>query len=219
MRIGIYSERIRGIIENYPVGEPFINENIAEILKKEFDLAQRDAMLITNNKLKRMYDEGKLGRIEKGVYYVTKQTVFGQVKPDYDRYAVKMLTISADEIIGYESGASFFNRIGLSTLIPREIEVVSNNYRRKLPDNCHVTAKKPPVNITSENYRYLQMLDVINDMRRLHIDAENPEEIISSVIAKNKIDPIRLVGFARKFYPQRILPKVIDIIVGDDFTL
>jgi len=177
MRTGIYSERICKIIKDFPVGEPFTNESVAEILKKEFDLSFSNAELITNNKLKRMFDEGKLGRIEKGVYYVPKQTVFGPVKPDYDRYTVKMLTMDKDEIIGYESGSSFFNRIGLSTLIPREIEVVTNNYRKKLPENCHVTAKKPPIDVTSENHRYLQVLDVINDMGKLHIYAENPEEI------------------------------------------
>lgn len=46
-----------------------------------------------------------------------------------------------DDIIEYESDVSFLNRIGLSTLIPREIEVATNNYRRKLPENCHITVK------------------------------------------------------------------------------
>lgn len=218
MRTGLYSERICRIIGDFPVGEPFTNESIAEILKKEFDLTSSNAELITNNKLKRMFDEGKIGRIEKGVYYVPKQTVFGQVKPDYDRYAVKMLTMDKDEIIGYESGASFLNRIGLSTLIPREIEVVTNNYRRKLPENCHVTVKKPPVLVTDENFRYLQILDGIENMNKLHIDAENPTKLFNSVITTNNLDPIKLAGYARKYYPQRILPSVIDIIIGDDLT-
>ena len=218
MRTGLYSERIRRIIEDFPVGEPFTNESIAGILKKEFELTSENAELITNNKLKRMFDEGKLGRIEKGVYYVPKQTVFGPVKPDFDRYTVKMLTMDMDKVIGYESGSSFFNRIGLSTLIPREIEVVTNNYRKKLPEKCHVTTRKPPVSVTNENHRYLQVLDVISDMSRLHIDAENPNGILNAVIVKNGLAPVRLAGYARKYYPQRVLPKVIDIIIGDDLT-
>lgn len=214
----MYSSRIRGVIEDFPAGEPFTNEKIAELLKKEFDLTAGSAELITNNTLKRMFDEGKLERLGKGVYYVSKQTAFGRVKPDYNRYAIDMLTKNNDEIIGYESGASFMNRIGLSTLIPREIEVVSNNYRRKLPEACRIAVKKPPVVVTNENFRYLQMLDAISNMNRLHIDAENPREIINSVISKNEIDPVRLAGFARKYYPQRVLPKVVDIIIGDDLT-
>ena len=39
MRTGLYSERIRRIIEDFPVGEPFTNESIAGILKKEFERA------------------------------------------------------------------------------------------------------------------------------------------------------------------------------------
>lgn len=218
MRTGLYSERICEIVEDFPVGEPFTNESIAEILKKEFDLTSSNAKLITNNKLKRMFDEGTIGRIEKGVYYIPQQTIFGQVKPNIDRYAIKMLTTDKDGIIGYESGASFLNRIGLSTLVPRKIEVVTNNYRKKLPENCHVTIRKPAVFVTSENHRYLQILDVISDIGKLHIDAENPEEILSSVISRNGLDPVMLAGMARKYYPKRVLPKVIDIVTGDDLT-
>lgn len=218
MRTGLYSERICRIVEDFPAGEPFTNESIAEILKKEFGLTLNNAELITNNKLKRMFDEGKVGRIEKGVYYVPKQTVFGQVKPDFDCYAVKILTMDDGEIIGYESGASFLNQIGLSTLISREIEVVTNNYRKKLPEKCHVTVKKPPALVTNENHCYLQLLDAINNMDRLHIDAKNPKDILKSVISKNGLDPVRLAGLAGKYYPQRVLPKVIDIITGDDLT-
>lgn len=40
-----------------------------------------------------------------GVYYVPKQTDFGQIKPAYNRYEAKMLTMDKEEIIGYKSGA------------------------------------------------------------------------------------------------------------------
>lgn len=218
MRTGLYSNQILKIIEEFPAGELFTNERIAELLKKEFDLTASNAELITNNKLKRLFDDGKIERIGKGVYYVPKQTVFGKVKPDYNKYVIDLLTKDNDEIIGYESGAHFLNRIGLSTLIPREIEVVSNNYRKKLPEACLITAKKPPVLVTNENFRYLQILDVVSGMNTFHIDAENPTKILNSVISRNGLDPIKLAGYARKYYPQRILPKVIDIVIGDDLT-
>lgn len=218
MRTGLYSNQILRIIEGFPAGELFTNERIAELLKKEFDLTASNAELITNNKLKRLFDDGKIERIGKGVYYVPKQTVFGRVKPDYNKYAIDLLTKDNDEIIGYESGASFLNRIGLSSLVPREIEVVSNNYRKKLPEACHITAKKPPALVTNENFRYLQVLDVVIGLNTFHIDAENPTKILNSVISRNGLDPIKLAGYARKYYPQRILPKVIDIVIGDDLT-
>lgn len=218
MRTGLYSNHILEIIEEIPAGELFTNEKIAELLKKKFDLTTSNAELITNNKLKRLFDDGKIERVGKGVYYVPKQTVFGLMKPDYNKYAVDLLTKDDDKIIGYESGASFLNRIGLSTLIPREIEVVSNNYRKKLPEACHITVKKPSVLVNNENFRYLQMLDVISSLNTLHIDAENPTRILNSVILRNGLDPVKLAGYARKYYPQRILPSVIDVIIGDDLT-
>lgn len=38
--------------------------------------------------------------------------------------------------IGYESGAALFNRLGLSTLLPRKVEITTNQYKATLPDGC-----------------------------------------------------------------------------------
>lgn len=46
MRTGLYSERIRRIIEDFPVGEPFTNENIAGILKKNLNSHRKTPSLL-----------------------------------------------------------------------------------------------------------------------------------------------------------------------------
>ncbi len=216
MRKGIYSQWLETKIKAIPAGEPFESTQIAQLLETAFGLTSENAKTITNNKLKRMADEQQIKRICKGVYYLTKETVFGAVTPDYDRYAVQLLTQDTNGVIGYESGASFLNRIGLSTLIAKDIEIISNGYRKKLPTNCHVIAKKPIVRVTDENYQYLQILDTVSDMRRLHIDSPNPKAVVNRTIQSRLLDPIKLLGYARRYYPQTVVLDTVDIITGGD---
>ncbi len=216
MRNGIYSQWLETKIKAIPAGEPFESTQIAQLLETAFGITSENAKTITNNKLKRMADEQQIKRISKGVYYLTKETVFGTVTPDYDRYAVQMLTQDTNGVIGYESGASFLNRIGLSTLIAKDIEIISNGYRKKLPTNCHVIAKKPIVRVTDENYQYLQILDTVSDMRRLHIDSPNPKALVNRTIQSRLLDPIKLLGYARRYYPQAVVLDTVDIITGGD---
>lgn len=213
MRNGIYSQWLETKIKPIPAGEPFESTQIAQLLETAFGLTAENAKTITNNKLKRMADEQQIKRIRKGVYYLTKETVFGTVTPDYDRYAVQMLTQDTNGVIGYESGASFLNRIGLSTLIAKDIEIISNGYRKKLPTNCHVIAKKPIVRVTDENYQYLQILDTVSDMRRLHIDSPNPKAVVNRTIQSRLLDPIKLLGYARRYYPQAVVLDIVDILI------
>lgn len=209
-----YGEYITDIVQRLPNGKIFGTEMVAKMVADEYGIAINHAKAITNNQLKRLTDAGNLDRIQKGVYYKAKGTVFGKVRPNLDEYAVQALTVQGDEIIGYVTGAAFLNRIGLTTLVPREIEIISNQYRKVLPDGCHVTAKKPAVKINAENYEYLQLLDAIENMSVIHVDADNPEELIRTVARERKTKPIDLIFYARQFYPVKTLLRTVDIFAG-----
>lgn len=209
-----YGEYITGVVQGLPNGKIFGTEMVANMVADEYGLAINHAKAITNNQLKRLTDAGKLDRIQKGVYYKAKNTVFGKVRPNLDEYAIQALTMQGEEIIGYVTGAAFMNRIGLTTLIPREIEIISNQYRKVLPDGCHVTAKKPVVQINAENYEYLQLLDAIENLSVIHVDAENPEDLIRAAARERKTKPIELIFYARQFYPVKTLLRTVDIFAG-----
>ena len=209
-----YGEYITRIVREQPNGKIFGTEMIAQMVADEFGLAINHAKAITNNQLKRLTDAQNIDRIQKGVYYKAKNTVFGKVRPNLDEYAVQTLTVQGDDIIGYVTGAAFMNRIGLTTLIPREIEVISNQYRKVLPDGCHITAKKPVVQINAENYAYLQLLDAIENLSLIHVDADNPEELIRTIARERKTKPLDLIFYARQFYPVKTLLRTVDIFAG-----
>ena len=86
--------------------------------------------------------------------------------------------------IGYESGAALFNRLGLSTLLPRKVEITSNQYKATLPDGCRIKLGKPMAAVTGRNWRYLQFIDVVELLPDAHIDAEAPELLLPLIRKK-----------------------------------
>ena len=209
-----YGEHITRMINHIPYGEPFRTQDIASNLAGETGIPFERAKTLTNNQLKRIADKKQIERLDKGIYFRAKQTPFGILRPSAEQYAIQTLTQKDGKTVGYESGAGFLNRLALSTLIPKNIEIVTNVYRKKLPEGCHVTVRKPVMNITNKNYLYLQLLDAVNELPKAHIDALNPEGILKNHAAQKGLDVLTLIVLARKYYSQKTLLQVIDIFTG-----
>lgn len=200
-------------ISHIPYNLAIFPENIAKTLAEQFAIPLEQAQKVTNVNLKRLADKEQIERLQKGIYYKAKETVFGKTKPNIDNVMTQVLTMKEEEIIGYETGASFLNKIGLTTLMPREKEIATNGYRRKLDSNCHIVMKKPVTAINAINYKYLQVLDAIHGLQTSYLDAENPCTILCEYIEKQNLDKFELVCFARKYYGQKTLLKLLDIIM------
>ena len=151
-----YGEHIAYTVRNVPYEAAIQTEDIAGQLAEKFALPYDQAKAITNVKLKRMADKGEIERLQKGVYCHVKQTFFGKVTPSAEQVLLKTLTLQNGKKIGYESGAFLFNKLGLTTLIPRDIEITTNRYGVKLPEDCHIQLWKPAAFVTDENWKYLQ---------------------------------------------------------------
>lgn len=65
---------------------------------------------------------------------------------------------------GYLTGAYLFNKIGLTTQVPKKTLIVTNvclnanDYNNK---NLGVTIRKPRIEINDDNYKYLQLFDLL----------------------------------------------------------
>ncbi len=206
-----YAAFITRLVDEKLTMEPFSTDDIAFAVADVYHIPLARAKAITNNQMKRIADAGQIERVQKGLYYKPKQTVFGKVRLNYDQLAIKLLTKQDQDVIGYISGAAFLNKIGLTTLLPKQIDVVTNQYRRVLPEGCHITVKRPATTITTENYSYLQLLDAIEAMQTSHVDAENPYELIRAAAQKNKLQPLNLIFHARQHYPVQTLLRTVDI--------
>jgi hypothetical protein len=218
-RIG-YGEYIANTVKNMPYEAAIQTEDIAERLVETFALPYDHAKTLTNVKMKRMADKGEIERLQKGVYCQVKQTIFGKVAPSIDQVMKKMLTEQYGEKIGYESGAFLLNRIGLTTLVPRDMEITTNRYGAKLPEGCRIKMKKSVTAVTDNNWKYLQFIDLISELPQAHIDVEKPELLLARYAKTQELNVLTLVFTARTHYPVKMLLPLIDLLmeVNDELT-
>lgn len=208
-----YGEHIADTVKNMPYETVIKTEDIAERLAEDFVLPYEQAKTLTNVKLKRMADKGEIARIQKGLYCQVKQTVFGKVTPSIDQLMKKTLTEQNDTKIGYESGAFLMNKLGLTTLIPRDMEITTNIYRTKLPKGCNIKLKKPVLTVADNNWKFLQFIDIVMDLPNVHINAERPELILARYAKLQQLDGLELIFIARRYYPTKVILPIIDILM------
>lgn len=138
--------------------------------------------------LKRLCDKGEISRVKPGLYY----------KPNPDRI-LSMSNLASSEIIknkylneneeisGYRSGMNFANQLGLTTQTASIDTIVSNNVsnkKRKVNiNNARIIINAPRVYITVENYKLLQVLDLMNDFENYsEVSLEKAKSKISSYL-------------------------------------
>lgn len=211
-----YGSEIIKIIDALPYERLIRTEDVADQLVQRCPLSYDKARAAVNVKLKRIADKGDLRRIRKGVYCHVKQTVFGPVTPDLNHIIARSVMIKDGNRIGYQSGAGLLNHLGLSTLLPREIEITTNQYRSKPPDSCHIRLRKPVVAITDDNWKYLQFIDVVDCLPTTQIDAKVPEQLIKALAAKRGLAPLTLIFTAKRYYPAKTVLRLIDLLMEEN---
>jgi predicted transcriptional regulator of viral defense system len=207
-----YGEFITNKIADIPYGQAFQTDVIAEAMAEEYKVPVQKAKPITNVTLKRLADKGLIERFQKGVYYRAKQTAFGKARPSEELLEAQLLTRRGNEIIGYETGFSLMNKIGLTTLVPKKREIATNAYRKNVDDRF-IIVRKPAVTVNADNFRYLQFLDVIKDLPEAHVDAENPKALLHAFAERNELDTVKALAYARQHYPQKTLLGLVDVLV------
>ncbi len=118
-----------------------------------------------------------------------------------------------NDIIGYETGLSALNRLGLVSQMPGRITIATNLYNRKIPLDIEIEVTRPPVTVTSANYRYLQLLDAICEMEHAPVDALHPADVLKHIVQSLNLSTDTLILMARKYYPPKILMRTIDILL------
>ena len=99
------------------------------------------------------------------------------------------------------------NRLGLVSQMPGRITIATNLYNRKIPLDIEIEVTRPPVTVTSANYRYLQLLDAICEMEHAPVD------VLKHIVQSLNLSTDTLILMARKYYPPKILMRTIDILL------
>lgn len=157
--------------------------------------------------LERMVKKGELKRAEKGLYYIPKKSIFGELPLTIKDFIQKYLYLR-DKRIGYITGINLFNRYGLTTQLSNSIEIATNT--RKNPrefDGIKIKFIQNKALITEENIKYLEILDILKNLK--NIPDSNIEE--SYMLMKSKIlslayeEILTLLELAEKYYTVVVL--------------
>ena len=185
---------IEQYVNSVKAGQPIYINNVYDYLLDNNLEIKKNTF---NTFMQRFAKTNNLIRFSKGVYYKSVKTVFGPLSINKEDILVRKYITDGKQIFGYESGLSFLNKIGVTTQIPRETYIVSAKSRYKtshLADN--ICLMKPKIPVTKDNYRYLQVLDMLMLKEYATVSEENFFNVIYSICINNNLDFVRLISFA-----------------------
>ena len=211
-----YNKLLLNYINKCPYDEPIFIEEIKEYFKKNIKDNVDKILKIINVYINRLVDKNILVPILKGVYYKPIKGTFGYKKLDINKVITKKY-IKDDHIKGYYAGAYIFNKLGLTTQIPKEILIVTNECPNK-NDYCNkklgVIIRKPKIEINEDNYKYLQLFDILINKDNIKIEVDNEKEIIYKFIKENKLEMEKIFEYAKKADNIKTILKLYEM--GDD---
>ncbi|GAB4304004.1 MAG: DUF6088 family protein [Marinilabiliales bacterium] len=154
--------------------------------------------------IERLIKKGIIKRISTGVFYKPKQTVFGELKPNEENIITPYLFKNGKRI-AYITGLLLYNKMGLTTQIPKEISIASNKKRVYISKgNIKANAVKSYVEVAEENYKYLELLDAIKDYKKIpDLDGKSAIKILTNEILKlNNRQKNELIKIALEYPPR-----------------
>jgi hypothetical protein len=117
--------------------------------------------------LNRMAVTGKISKLSKGKFYKPENTVFGVLEPNQYQI-VKDLLEEDGKTIGYLTGYSIYNKLGLTTQISNTIQIGKNVVRPKFKrERYTISFIKQKNTIIKENVSFLQLLDAIRYIKKI----------------------------------------------------
>ena len=114
-----------------------------------------------------MVKSGKIKKLSKGKYYKAETNEFGTLLPEQYQ-VVKDLLEKDRQPVGYITGYSIYNQLGLTTQVSNTIQIGKNEIRPPMKRGMYkITFIKQRNTITKENIPLLQILDAIRYVKKI----------------------------------------------------
>ncbi|MDR2473729.1 MAG: DUF6088 family protein [Tannerella sp.] len=111
--------------------------------------------------LNEFVEEGVLRKLSKGRFLKPKIGKFGELPPD-DYEVVKDLLSQRGKQIGYITGYTAFNELGLTTQVPFALQIGTYNEKKRLQRGAYkIRFIKQRNTITKDNIPLLKLLDCL----------------------------------------------------------
>ena len=209
-----YKQYITQTLEGIPQGIPIYTTDIARKVAERFNIPLSQAKKLVNLNMPRIVDGLDIERYQKGIYFKSKKTAFGKTKLNPMLVVRDNYLVNNGKTIGYETGASFLNNIGLTTQIPKYKYYATNavlHRGTRIDEKKQIALKKPKVEVDEENYLYLQILDAIENMEKIPTDIDDVLTVFYQYIEKKGLKLERLFNLAVNYYKKDTLVKLGEV--------
>ncbi len=188
------SDYIRNIIGRFPKGYVFTYIDFVDKVKNKEALIKA---------LNRLAASGGIEKLAKGKYYKPDQSPFGELPPDQYQ-VVKDLLERDGKVVGYLTGLSIYNKLGLTTQVGSAIQIGKQDVRSSFKRGRYsISFVKQKNQITKENIPLLQLLDVLRFIKKIpDSDIKNSGKTSFNLISKlSEKEMSSLVRLALKYQP------------------
>lgn len=165
---------------------------------------------------------GKIVKLAKGKYYKPETTPFGKLQPTQSQ-VVKDLLEEDGKLVGYLTGYSIYNQLGLTTQVSNTIQIGKNQIRPNFKRERYTISFIRQMNtITKENIPLLQILDAIRYIKKIP-DADiqsSCSRLLSIIKGLSRQDKSTLVRLALKYPPatRALLGATLDELQQEALT-
>lgn len=126
-----YRDILTRYIQEHKVEDAILTDQVVQYAAEELGKDAAEVKQAVNVTMARLEKDGYVIRLAKGVYCKKVKTAFGFYMPNKDDLFCRQLLQDKDKIIGYETGLSALNRLGLVSQMPKKICIASNLHQKK----------------------------------------------------------------------------------------
>ena len=190
------------LLKKYGTNKPILTE---ELSIPEISYAN------LRKQLSRYNSQGILEKYSQGVYYIPKETILGRSTLSIDDVINRKYITNDNDIYGFYSGLSFYNKLGISTQVPYVYEIVTNKEKSRVREttlkNQNIILRKPYVKINKNNYLENQFLDFINNANSN--DLSDNIDVLKEYIKDNNLNKNVILDLIT-YYPSKTSKKLIE---------
>ncbi len=189
------AQKIKNKIDRTPAGTTFKYQQL-NISPDEFSAAAKA--------IERLIAKAVIKRVSTGVFYKPRMTAFGELYPSEEELLKPYLFVQGKRI-AYITGTALYNRMGLSSQIPKITKVACRNNRLTINNGVvRIKSVKSYVDITNDNYSLLQLLDVLKDFKNIaDLNKKSAITFLQNAIKElSDKDRTKLVKYALQYPPR-----------------
>lgn len=154
-------------------------------------------------------------RYQRGMYYKTEMTDEGYADIRVDALLKKSYLGSGENVNGYLSGPSLMYKLGMTTQVYEDLVVVSNNYRSMVVDFDNVYLLKPIIPVNKDNYKYLQVLDILQNKWKVKLKPNYLNRLYKFVV-KNNLDFKKLLIYSLNYTGSKLQRELAFLAKEED---